>query len=82
MVRRDYEYVFERILNESFNRWYYMKKYFYKNIIFDNYISFLIEYATEYNSIKSKNLIMNKSTSILGIKRHKKTKVFFNRWKN
>ena len=81
MIRKDYDYVVERILNENFNRWYSMKKYFYKHMIFYTYLNFLIEYANEHESMKSKNIIENMLRSNLGEKRHKKTRVIFNRWK-
>jgi hypothetical protein len=82
IVRRDKDYVFETVLQDNILRWYNMKKYMYKNMIFDNYLQFLVNYANENDSKNIKTMIENTSYLILGKKWHKKTRVLFNRWKN
>jgi hypothetical protein len=82
VIRKDKDYVFKILLNDNIMRWYSMKKYMYKNMTFENYLYFLVAYATENNSRKIKSLIEDTCYLILGKKWHKKTKVLFNRWKN
>jgi hypothetical protein len=82
IVRRDKAYVFKTVLQDNILRWYNMKKYMYKNMIFDNYLQFLVNYANENDSKNIKTMIENTSYLILGKKWHKKTRVLFNRWKN
>ena len=50
VIRRDNEFVFERIVNENFSKWFQIKKYRYKNIIFNNYAYFVINYCIENES--------------------------------
>lgn len=82
LVRRDKHYIFKIVLNDNIIRWYSMKKYPYKYMIFENYLHFLINYADENNSQNVKMIIEHTYDTIIGQKRHKKTRVLFNRWRN
>lgn len=82
IVRKDYDFVLKRVIYDNFSKWYAMKKYMYKHMVFDNYLRFLVEYANENHSSKSKYIIEDAVNLFLGKKRHKKTRVLFNRWRN
>ena len=57
MLRRDYDFVFKQILIENYKKWFDIKKYIYKNIIYTNYIYFIKDYCIENESNKCRNLI-------------------------
>lgn len=81
IIRNDDIFVFDHIISENFEKWIKLEKYYYKNIIYDKYILFLIYYCNKYSSNKCKNLIYNflyKS----GIKKTllKNNKIKYNRW--
>jgi hypothetical protein len=54
MVRKDNYFVFEKILQENFDRWMKNKKYRYKNMIFTDYICFINYFCIENDSDKCK----------------------------
>ena len=41
MVRQDNEFVFNQLLVENYHRWIQMTKYYYKNCIYTNYLTFI-----------------------------------------
>ena len=47
MIRRDNDFVFQFIIEENYKIWYDIKQYKYKNMIFKNYLYFLINYCIE-----------------------------------
>ena len=57
MLRRDYDFVFERILIENYEKWLKIKHYIYKNVIYNNYIYFIKDYCIENESNKCRILI-------------------------
>ena len=60
VIRRDFNYVFEKILVENIHIWYrFHKKYPYNNLIYTSYIDFLIDYCVEHESNKCKETITN-----------------------
>jgi len=72
-IRRDNEFVFEQIIRENINYWVKKKQYVYKNMIFNNYIYFIIHYCIENNSDKCRLIIKNYlSKGNLCINQHKK----------
>ena len=56
-IRQDHDFVFYKILQENYQKWFNMKKYLYKTIIFANYVVFLDTYCSEYKSTKCKTVI-------------------------
>ena len=56
-IRQDHEFVFNQILQENYQKWFNMKKYLYKTIIFANYVVFLETYCAENKSTKCKTVI-------------------------
>jgi len=59
LVRNDYFFVFELLINENIKRWIHFTKYMYKNNVFSNYVYFLHYYCVENESTKCKNIINN-----------------------
>jgi hypothetical protein len=82
MVRQDNDFVFKLLLSENYNRWLNMKKYYYKECIFANYLNFLESYAIDNESKKCRNLIINLfEEEGLSKNRHKKNTIKYIRWK-
>ena len=57
--KRDYQYNgpvdssdYNSRIEENYKDWIHIKKYYYKNKIFSNYINFLIDYCIENDSEK------------------------------
>jgi hypothetical protein len=60
IIRRDFSYVFQLMLNENIYIWYrYSKKYPYNNMIYTSYVFFLIDYCIENQSNRCKETIIH-----------------------
>jgi hypothetical protein len=59
MVRQDNEFVFRHLLNENYERWLSMRKYYYKACIYANYLFFLEAYALEFDAPKCRYLMLS-----------------------
>jgi hypothetical protein len=83
IVRQDNHFVFKQIFLENYKRWLNMKKYYYRQCIYANYINFLESYAIEHDSTKCRQ-IMIKIFEELGLckNQHKKKIINYIRWKN
>lgn len=82
-IRRDNEFVFNMIIRENYKQWYEIKKYRYKNMIFTNYLYFIIHYCIENDSNNCSNVIHDfLQEHGLGKNLHKKNVVKYIRWKN
>jgi hypothetical protein len=83
MIRRDNEFVFERIIKENIELWLKKKEYFYKNMVFNNYIYFIMNYCIENNSERCRDVLSNYlSKRHLCRNLHKKNVVKYIKWKN
>jgi len=83
MIRRDNDYVFERIVRENFENWLKNKNYRYKDMIFSNYIYFIIQFCIENNSEKCRELFMKELTKRDLVRNlHKKNVIKYIKWKN
>ena len=82
-IRRDSLFVFEVLTKENIKKWILKKNYNYKNIVFNNYLSFIIYYCSENNSDKCKNFILSfiKEEGLCK-NQHKKNIVKHIRWTN
>jgi hypothetical protein len=49
-IERDNLFVFERIIGENFDSWLKNKQYRYKNMVFNNYIYFVMHFCIEHDS--------------------------------
>lgn len=83
MIRQDNDFVFKYLLVENYNRWLNMKKYYYKECIFNNYIYFLESYAMDNESEKCRKIIIDLFEERgLSKNRYKKNTSKYIRWKN
>ena len=83
IIRRDNEFVFNLILRENYNKWCEIKQYPYKNIIFLNYVYFIINYCIEHDSNNCRVVVNNFFKEHgLGKNPHKKNVIRYIRWKN
>jgi hypothetical protein len=57
VIRRDNEFVFERIVNENYSKWVLIKNYRYKNMTFKNYLFFVANFCFENDSSNCIKLI-------------------------
>ena len=82
-IRRDNLFVFEFIVKENMNKWIRNKNYYYKNLVFNNYFSFIIHYCIENDSDKCKDFLSNfiKQHGLCK-NQHKKNIIKHIRWKN
>lgn len=58
MVRQDNSFVFNQLLIENEKKWLNMKKYYYKNCIYANYLIFLDSYSLENESTNCRKLLI------------------------
>ena len=76
IVRQDNDLAFKLILDENIHKWFKITKYLYKDAIFMNYVYFLISYCEDNESIKCKQLVLNKLDELgLSKNQHKKSLV-------
>jgi hypothetical protein len=81
MVRQDNEFVFNLLLVENYKRWLNMKKYYYKECIYGNYINFLESYAIDNKSLKCRKIIIKLfEEQGLNKNQHKKNVIRYIRW--
>jgi hypothetical protein len=82
IIRRDNNFVFNFIIEENYQKWYEIKQYKYKNMIFKNYLYFLINYCIENDCNNCRNVISNfLKIHGLGKNLHKKNIVKYIGWK-
>lgn len=59
IVKRDYYFVFERLLNENYKKWLGITEIIYKNVMYKNYIYFLKDFCLIHESNKCRNILNN-----------------------
>ncbi len=83
MVRQDNDFVFKQLLVENYQRWSNMKKYYYKESIYSNYINFLDSYAIDNDSSKCRKIIQELFEELgLSKNQHKKNTIRYIRWRS
>lgn len=83
MIRRDNELVFDMILRENYQKWFEIKHYRYKNMLFKNYLYFTIQFCIENESNNCRNAISDFFKEHgLGKNLHKKNVVKYIQWNN
>jgi hypothetical protein len=83
MVRQDNSFVFNQLLIENEKKWLNMKKYYYKNCIYANYLIFLDSYSLENESTNCRKLLIELFEE-LGLSKNrfkKKNIITYIRWK-
>ena len=83
MIRQDNEFIFKRIIEENCFKWYGIKQYQYKNMIFTNYLYFVISFCIENDSSNCRKVVSEfLKEHGLGKNLHKKNVVKYIKWKN
>ncbi len=82
MVRHDCAMVLGKLIDENFDKWKKMKKYYYKDKIFKNYLCFLMFLCVENNAVKCQRTLHEKASAVLGEKWHKNVRIRNCRWSN
>jgi len=83
IIRRDNEFVFEKVVHENSHLWLKNKQYRYKNMVFNNYVYFVMNFCIENNSERCMEVL-----SDFLLKRdlcrnlHKKNVVKYIKWRN
>ena len=83
MIRQDNEFVFKKIIEENYSKWYENRQYRYKNMIFNNYLYFVMNFCIENDSNNCRKVISDfLKEHGLGKNLHKKNVVKYIKWKN
>lgn len=83
MIRQDNEFIFKKIIEENCFKWYSIKQYQYKNMIFSNYLYFVISFCIENDSSNCRKVVSEfLKEHGLGKNLHKKNVVKYIKWKN
>jgi hypothetical protein len=83
MIRRDNEFIFNKVIRENFHKWCSIKKYRYKNMIFNNYFYFIINFCIENDSENCRKVISNfLKEHGLDKNLHKKNIIKYIKWKD
>ena len=83
MIRQDNEFVFKKIVEENFSKWYEIRQYKNKNMIFKNYLYFVMNFCIENESNNCRKTVMEfLKEHGLGKNLHKKNIVKYIKWKN
>jgi phosphoribosyl-ATP pyrophosphohydrolase len=82
-IRQDNDFVFKKIVEENYNKWYEIRQYKYKNMIFNNYLYFVMNFCIENESNNCRKIICDfLKEHGLGKNLHKKNVVKYIKWKN
>jgi|Laugresu1bdmlbsd_1035121.scaffolds.fasta_scaffold38822_2 hypothetical protein len=82
MVHADNDFVFMHLLVENYSRWINMKKYYYQECIYGNYLKFLESYAIDNHSVKCLNIICKiLKEQAFSKNQHKKNTNKYIRWR-
>ena len=83
MIRQDNEFVFKKIIEENISKWYEIRQYKYKNMIFKNYLYFVMNFCIENESNNCRKTVLEfLKEHGLGKNLHKKNIVKYIKWKN
>ena len=82
MVRHDCAMVLGKLIDENFDKWKKMKKYYFKYMIFKNYLCFLMFLCVENGAVKCQRTLHEKASAVLGEKWHKNVRIRNCRWSN
>jgi len=83
IIRQDNDFVFKKIVEENYNKWYEIRQYKYKNMIFNNYFYFVMNFCIENESNNCRKIISDfLKEHGLGKNLHKKNLVKYIKWKN
>ncbi len=82
MIKRDNYYVFNRLLRDNVDNWIKHRQYIYRDMVFSNYIYFVLHFCSENNSHMCRNILIEElSKRNLWINLHKKNIVKYIKWR-
>lgn len=58
LINRDMDFVFRQVIRENFNDWLCQKKVAYNNMVFSNYIYFILYYTQEQEAHRCNDIII------------------------
>jgi len=81
IIINDYSFVFINLLNRKFINWSFMHNYKYNNVLYNDYLHFLLYYSSFNKSYKC-NDIINLQLQLLGLKKdwRKNNRIKNNKW--
>ena len=83
IIRRDNAFVFQKVIQENIDLWLKNRQYIYKNMIFNNYLYFVMNFCIENDSEKCREILSQIfSKRDLCRNLHKKNVVKYIKWKN
>jgi hypothetical protein len=59
IIKNDYYFVFQRNVEERIYKWISIKSPVYNNIVFKNYLHFLINYCIDKNATRCRNVLVD-----------------------
>ena len=83
IIRNDYSFSFQYILERRFIHWLHKLNYKFANIIYPDYINFILNYCASNNSSNCGYLI-NLQLNLSGLKKEwrKNSRIKYNKWSN
>ena len=83
IIRNDCLYVFNILFYRNMNKWLSKRNYKYNNVIYSDYVNFLLNYAYINNATKCSNNI-NLQLNLSGLKKKwsKNSRIKHNKWSN
>lgn len=81
MIRRDNNFVFKQLIRENIENWIRNRQYRYKNMVFSNYIYFVLYFCIENRSENCRKILIEEFTKRdLCRNLHKKNVVKYIKW--
>ncbi len=81
MIRKDIFFVFKQLIRENIEMWIKNRQYRYKDMVFSNYIYFVLHYCIENNSERCRNILIEElSKRNLCRNLHKKNIIKYIKW--
>ena len=83
IVKFDYSFVFQKVIRENYKKWFEIKNYRYKDMIFPDYFYFITNYCIENESSNCrKSILIFLKEHGLNKNLYKKKFVKYIKWKN
>ena len=82
IIRNKYDYLFNIMLKDNYTLWINKKKWPYKEIIFNNYLDYLLYLCNKSNASKLKEILANYKKSNINVNKYKIKRTNYNRWTN
>lgn len=81
MIRSDYYFVFKQLIRENIEIWIRNRQYRYKNMVFSNYIYFVLHFCIENKSERCRTILVEEfAKRDLCRNLHKKNVIKYIKW--